>query len=62
MILVDLTIDGCLSFLVLVLDDGFVHNGRGNLFVDGGVMMTSFGPGQWLSVTNLRRGKTCVAD
>jgi len=46
-VLVDLTVNGSLSLLVLVLEDSLVHNGRSNLFVDCGVMVTSLGPKRW---------------
>lgn len=44
MILVNLTVDGGLGFLVLVLDDGLVHDSWGNLLVNGSVVVTSLGP------------------
>jgi len=43
-VLVDLLVDGSLDLLVLGAVDGLVKNSRGNLLVDGGVMVTSLGP------------------
>lgn len=54
-VLVDLTVDGGLDFLVTCLLDGLVHDGWGNLLVDGGVMVTGLVPkDRMMSVTVLR--------
>jgi hypothetical protein len=44
MVLVDLTINGGLSLLMTLLDNVLLNNGRSNLLVDCGVMMTSLVP------------------
>ena len=44
MFLVHLAINSCLSFFVTLLDDLLIHHGGSNLFVNGGVMMTSLLP------------------
>ena len=44
MVLVYLAVNGSLSLLMALLDDLFVHNCRSNLFMDCGVMVTSFLP------------------
>ena len=46
MILMDFLVDGRLCFLDTSLLHRFVHNGRGDLLVDGRVMMTGLGPGK----------------
>lgn len=49
MILMHFTIDGGLSLLMTVLAYFLFHNGRGDLLVDSGVMMTSLGPNKLVS-------------
>ena len=44
MVLVDLTVDGGGGLLMTVLGDVLVHDGWGDLLVDGGVMMTCLAP------------------
>jgi hypothetical protein len=44
MILMDLAVNGRLSFLVALLDYCLVHNGWSNLFVHGGIMVTRLVP------------------
>ena len=44
MVLVHLAINSCLSFLMTLLDNLFIYYGGSNLFVNGGVMMTSLLP------------------
>lgn len=43
-VLVDLFVDGGHDLLVLLAGDGLVDNGRGDLLVDSGVMVTRLGP------------------
>ena len=44
MVLVNLTINGSLSFLMTLLDNVLLNNGRSNFLVDCGVMMTRLVP------------------
>ena len=44
MVLVDLTVDGGGGLLMTVLGDVLVHDGWGDLLVDGGVMVTCLVP------------------
>ena len=44
MVLVHFTINSGLSLLMALLDDLLVDNGGSDLFVDGGVMVTSLLP------------------
>ena len=44
-VLVNLLVNGGLELLVLGAVDGLVDDGRGDLLVDGGVMVTRLGPG-----------------
>lgn len=54
-VLVHLTVDGGLNFLMTCLLDGLVHDGRGNPLVNGGVMVTRLVPKDgMMSVTVLR--------
>ena len=48
-VLVHLLVNGSLHLLVLGAVDGLVYDGRGDLLVDGGVVVTRLGPG-WMSV------------
>jgi len=43
-ILVDLAIDNSLSLFMTLLDDILIDHGRGNILVNSGIMVTSFGP------------------
>ena len=59
-VLVHLLVDGGLNLLVLGALDGLVHNGRGDLFVDGGVVVTRLGPEKMLVRGTARsRGELC---
>ncbi len=44
MVLVDFTVDGGGGFFMTSLGNCLVDDARGNLLMDGGVMMTSFMP------------------
>jgi len=44
-VLVHLFVDGSLHVLVLRAVDGLVRDGRGDLLVDGGVIVAGLGPG-----------------
>ena len=56
MVLVNLTVNGSGDLFMLVLLDGLVHDGRGNLLVDGGVMVTRLVPGDSMMSAIVRRG------
>ena len=45
-VLVNLFVDGSEDLLVLGLVDGLVEDGRCDTLMDGGVMVTSLGPGE----------------
>ena len=51
-VLVHLFVDGSLHVLVLRAVDGLVSDGRGDLLVDGGVIVAGLGPGE-VSVRSL---------
>ncbi len=46
MILMNFTIDGCLSFFVAVLYDSLLSYSGSNSLMDSGVMVSSLGPKQ----------------
>ena len=47
-ILVNLTINRCGGFFVALFNDGLVHNGRSNFFMNSRVMVTRFMPNTWI--------------
>lgn len=55
-VLVHLTVDGGLSFLMANLCNLFVHNGRRHLLVDSGVMVTSLVPNEVIALVELNFG------